>query len=199
MGGFSDCQPDPAILARARGGDMKAHEALYAAYGTAVYTLALRILGEPAHADEVLQDTCIEVIRHLATFRDDAAFAGWVKRIAVNKSLAMLRSAWHRKARAFDGGEEDEPGIAEPAAEDDPAKRVGHATDLAQALDTLSPTARAVIWLYDVEGYTHQEIAELMNRTVSFSKSQLARAHERLRSALGDYEVTSCMPRQSSC
>lgn len=198
MGGFSDCQPDPAILGRARGGDMKAHEVLYASYGKAVYTLALRMLGDPAHADEVLQDTCIEVIRHLDSFREDLAFAGWVKRIAVNKSLAMLRSAWHRKARAFDGADDD-AGILEPASGDDPAKRVGQATDLADALDTLSPTARAVIWLYDVEGYTHQEIAEFMGRTVSFSKSQLARAHERLRSVLGDYEVTSCMPRQSSC
>ena len=57
--------------------------------------------------------------------------------------------------------------------------------DLEAALDLLSPTARAVVWLHDVEGYTHKEIAEMMNKTRSFSKSQLARAHKRLRERLG--------------
>ena len=98
MSGFADCNADPAILARARRGDMKAHEVLYRMYGTAVYTLAVRMLKDRSMADEVLQETSIEVIRKLPTVRDDAAFAGWIKRIAVNKCLGILRSAWHRLA-----------------------------------------------------------------------------------------------------
>ena len=58
--------------------------------------------------------------------------------------------------------------------------------DLEAAMDRLTVTARAVVWLHDVEGYTHDEIADQMGRTVSFSKSQLARAHSRLRVWLGD-------------
>lgn len=194
MAGFADCSPDPAMLARARRGDMQAHEALYASYGRAVYTLAARILADPALAEEVVQDTCIEVIRHIGTFRDDAAFGGWVKRIATNKALAHLRSAWHRKSEslALDW---------EPLDRDDPATRIADRQSLANALESLSPTARAVVWLYDVEGYSHQEIAALMGRTVSFSKSRLSRAHEQLRASLGpDYdEVNACMPQPNSC
>lgn len=199
MAGFSDCRPDPAILARARRGDMKAHEVLYASFGTPVYTLAVRMLGEPALAEEVLQDTCIEVIRNLADFRQDAAFGGWVKRIAVNKCLAHLRSAWHRKAQSLEPAEEGGP-VPSPVSGDDPASRAGDGRDLERAMAELSPTARAVVWLYDVEGYTHQEIAELMGKTVSFSKSQLSRAHERLRVLLGDQqEVSVCTPLPKSC
>ncbi|MGD9388369.1 MAG: sigma factor, partial [Gammaproteobacteria bacterium] len=74
MAGFADCKPDPAMLRRARRGDMKAHEVLYRSYGGPVYTLATRLLGDRSMADEVLQETSIEVIRHLRTFREDAAF-----------------------------------------------------------------------------------------------------------------------------
>ena len=65
---------------------------------------------------------------------------------------------------------------------------VALALDLERAFESLSETSRAVVWLYDVEGYTHEEIAELMGKTVSFSKSQLARAHARLRRQLGGAE-----------
>jgi RNA polymerase sigma factor (sigma-70 family) len=61
--------------------------------------------------------------------------------------------------------------------------------DLERALEQLSETSRAVVWMHDVEGYTHEEIAEMMGKTVSFSKSQLARAHVRLRRLLGEERV----------
>jgi RNA polymerase sigma factor (sigma-70 family) len=202
VAGFADCRPDPAMLARARRGDMKAHEVLYASYGAPVYTLAVRILADPVLAEEVLQDTCIEVIRHVAEFRNDAAFGGWVKRIATNKALAHLRSAWHRKSeRLLPDDEASDSPAREPADPDDLATRIADQESLARALGALSPTARAVVWLYDVEGYSHQEIAALMGKSTSFSKSRLSRAHEQLRAQLGpDYEeVSACMPRPNSC
>ena len=191
------------MLERARRGDMKAHEVLYRGYGAPVYTLAMRMLSDVAQAEEVLQDTSIEVIRHIGSFRDDEAFGGWVKRIATNKCLMHLRSAWHRKARKLFDGEEPEGSEPDwtPESNDDAAARLADQDSLARALETLSPTARAVVWLYDVEGYSHQEIAALMGKTVSFSKSSLARAHERLRACLGpEYEeVDRCTPRRNSC
>jgi RNA polymerase sigma factor (sigma-70 family) len=201
VAGFADCRPDRAMLERARHGDMKAHEVLYRSYGRPVYTLAVRILADPTAAEEVLQDTCIEVIRHLREFRDDAAFGGWVKRIATNKSLAHLRSAWYRKAQSLAPDDDAESPSWEPVDPDEPAARVADQQSLARALGKLSPTARAVVWLYDVEGYSHQEIAALMGKSVSFSKSSLSRAHEQLRDRLGpDYgEVSACMPRSSNC
>jgi RNA polymerase sigma factor (sigma-70 family) len=201
VAGFADCRPDTVTLERARRGDMKAHEALYGSYGRPVYTLAVRILADAALAEEVLQDTAIEVIRHIREFRGDAAFGGWVKRIATNKCLAYLRSAWHRKSQGFATDDESGEPAWEPAGSDDPAAQVADGESLEQALAALTPTARTVVWLYDVEGFSHQEIAALMGKTVSFSKSRLARAHEQLRARLGpDYqEVSTCMPLQNNC
>lgn len=201
MAGFADCRPDPAILARARRGDMKAHEVLYAGYGGPVYTLGVRLLGDATLAEEVLQDTCIEIIRHVAQFREDAAFGGWVKRIATNKALAHLRSAWHRKSQSLAPGDDGEASAWEPPDRQDLAARLADQESLERALAKLTPTARAVVWLYDVEGYSHLEIAALMGRTTSFSKSRLARAHEQLRAQLGPeyYEVNECTRQPNSC
>lgn len=180
---------------------MAAHEALYGSYGRPVYTLAMRILSDPAMAEEIVQETCIEVIRHIGSFRGDAAFGGWVKRIATNKCLAYLRSAWHRKARGPGCGDEEDDMDWHTGDAPDPATTVAHQEGLERALAELPPTARAVVWLYDVEGYSHHEIASLMGKTVSFSKSRLARAHEQLRARLGpDYqEVSTCMPQPNNC
>ena len=199
MSGFADCKPEAAMVERARHGDMQAHEALYAAYGAPVYTLAMRLLGEPAQADEILQETCVEVIRHLGACRDAEAFAGWVKRIATNKCLAQLRGAWHRKMRSLGDESDVEAALAMAARETGPGPEVDDGERLARALSALPPTARAVVWLYDVEGYSHREIAGLMGKSVSFSKSQLARAHQRLRGLLvTDEEVHSCMRQPSN-
>jgi len=80
------------------------------------------------------------------------------------------------------------------------AERIHGAMDIATALALLPPVARSVVWLHDVEGMTHSEIGKLMGKTTSFSKSQLARAHQRLRSLLVDSNGDqSCMPQQNSC
>ena len=81
-----------------------------------------------------------------------------------------------------------------------PAPDRGDQIDLERALQSLSDTARAVVWLHDVEGYTHIEIGALFDASSSFSKSQLARAHERLRGLLQSHGVeASCMPASNSC
>jgi len=199
VAGFADCIPDPAILERARRGDMKAHEVLYRGYSRAVFTLASRILDDAAQAEEVLQDTSMEIIRNVAGFRADAAFGGWVKRIATNKALAHLRSAWHRKGRRFADDEAADPAMA-GSVQSDVAIGVADQERLARALAVLTPTARAVVWLYDVEGFSHEEIAALMGKSVSFSKSRLARAHQKLRALLAeDEEVQPCMRQPNSC
>ena len=178
---------------------MKAHEVLYRGYARPVFTLASRILDDPAQAEEVLQDTCMEIIRNVAGFREDAAFGGWVKRIATNKALAYLRSAWHRKGRRFADDEAGDPALAD-YKERDVATGVADEQCLARALATLVPTARAVVWLYDVEGFSHEEIAALMGKSVSFSKSRLSRAHQQLRTLLAeDEEVQACMRQPNSC
>ena len=169
---------DPACVARARRGDGPAREALYSALGKSIYTLARRMLASTSLAEDILHETFIEAFTKLDALRADADFAAWLRRIAINKCLMHARSAW--VSRRADWPEEDLPGRG-----GEPERAVSCAR-LAAALDALPQTARAVVWLHDVEGYTHKEIGALMGRTASFSKSHLARAHERLRRMLAD-------------
>ena len=174
---FADCKVDDDIVARARLGDSSANEAVYRTYATAVYNLAFRLTRQKVLAEEVLQETFIEVLTKIGSYRCEAPLGFWIREIAVNKYLMHLRSGWHRKSSRLEswascGGEV-------------PGPNPEH-MDLENALDTLSPVSRTVLWLHDVEGYTHHEIGRLMGKSSSFSKSQLARAHKRLRSMLAD-------------
>jgi RNA polymerase sigma-70 factor (ECF subfamily) len=181
---------EPSVIAAACAGDRRAHAELYERFAPLVYTLARRMLVSPALAEDVLQETFVEVLSKIETFRGESGFGFWVRRIAVNKCLMQLRSSWVSRRSA------DEP--PEQAASDHGAERLESQAALEVAFADLSPVARAVVWLHDVEGYTHREIAESMGKTTSFSKSQLARAHERLRELLGrhaaDNGVELCAP-----
>jgi RNA polymerase sigma factor (sigma-70 family) len=160
-------------LARARRGDRDAHAELYTLFAGPVFTLARRMLVSKALAEDVLQETFVEVICKIDGFRGEAEVGTWIKRIAINKCLMHVRSSWVSRRVSSD---------EEPAGE-----QRGSALEqvaLERALDQVPDVARAVVWLHDVEGYTHAEIGRLMGRTASFSKSQLARAHERLRALL---------------
>jgi RNA polymerase sigma factor (sigma-70 family) len=181
------------VVARARAGDRTAHAEIYAAFGGPVFTLARRMLASKAIAEDVLQETFVEVICNIDRFRGDADVGTWIKRIAINKCLMHVRSSWVSRRS---------PEVEEPAGE----HRSGAVDDqmaLERALDRVPDVARAVVWLHDVEGYTHAEIGRLMGRTTSFSKSQLARAHERLRELLEGAEAQSgtslCTPELKTC
>jgi len=183
-------EANPAVIAAACAGDRQAHARLYELYAPLVYTLARRMLASAALAEDVLQETFVEVLGKIDTFRGDSGFGYWVRRIAVNKCLMHLRSSWVSRRSS------DRP--PELAADDDRAERLESREALETALAALTPAARAVVWLHDVEGYTHREIAESMGKTTSFSKSQLARAHERLRELLARHGaengVEQCAP-----
>ena len=172
---------DEITIARARAGDEAALEALFRRFETPVYTLARRLTGSTHDAEDVLQETFFEVVRNIRRFRGDGSLAGWIRKVAASKAFMRLR---RRSAHGEEELSDDladtawaSPGRSAPAAA---ADRV----DLEAALALLSDTARAVIWLHDVEGYSHDEIAVMAGRTASFSKSQLARAHARLRELL---------------
>lgn len=188
---FDHSIPD-AVLQRAREGDRAAQAELFATFGQAVFGLARRMLGRPELAEDVLQETFVEVLRNLPRFRGEAPLGMWIRRIAVNECLMHIRSHWHRFRLPL-AAEGEGTAAEEWLAADDPPPEKG--LDVERALDALSPEARAVVWLHDVEGYTHVEIARLMNASPSFSKSQLARAYARMRQwAESPQEVQSCMP-----
>ena len=147
-----------------------------------MYTLIRRLISRAAVADDLFQDTFVEILRSIRSYSGDGSFAGWVRSIAVSKCLMYLRSPWHRSLMSLDDDSAAAPPIALQASTD---SEIEFDKDLERALAELPALTRSVVWLYDVEGYTHAEIARMLGRTVSFSKSQLARAHARLREALG--------------
>ncbi|HEX9485708.1 MAG TPA: sigma-70 family RNA polymerase sigma factor, partial [Gemmatimonadales bacterium] len=167
---------------------------LYRAFETPVYNLALRVLRRPEDAEDVLQETFLEVVRSIKQYRGEGHLWGWIRQIATSKALMRIR---HDKVRETDELHEDSAVRAAGASDMAGAGAMGGAAgmspgavpariDLERAFEQLSETSRAVVWLHDVEGYTHEEIAEQMGKTVSFSKSQLARAHVRLRRMLDE-------------
>lgn len=179
MSKFTDIQIEPGIVRKAAQGDVKAHEILYRAFASPVYSICLRFTRVPAHAEDLLQETFIEVMRSIPQFRGDAPIGSWIRRIAVSKALMFLRSAWHSRGQSLDDDWDEHA-----AWQGDPAMHCPQpdtAIDLDAALAALPPIARAVVWLHDVEGFTHREIAAFMGKTESFSKSQLSRAYQRLR------------------
>ena len=165
-----------SVVARARQGDEAALEALYRAFEVPVYNLARRICRTTEDAEDVLQETFFEVCRSIGRYREEGSLWGWIRTIAASKALMRLRRNKYRDTDELNdelvmGHQKEETHLR---------------MDLEAALERLPETSRAVVWLHDVEGYTHDEIAGMMGKTASFSKSQLARAHARLRRWLGE-------------
>ncbi len=172
---------DDIAIQQAKAGDINALEGVYRAYHGTVYGMARRICRSAEDAEDVFQETFLEVCRSMVSFRGagPGSLTAWIKRIAASKALMKIRRAKYR----------DTDELFEDSA---PATKSGDVSlriDLESVLQRLSDTSRAVVWLHDVEGYTHEDIAELMGKSVSFSKSQLSRAHARLRKWLGEEAV----------
>ncbi|MDQ1308872.1 MAG: hypothetical protein QG601_140 [Pseudomonadota bacterium] len=196
MSAFLDSDLTPETLVRARAGAVDAQEAIYHAFQRPVRTLARRLVPNVAAAEDLAQDVFVDVLTKLGQYDGRGSFAGWVRSITVNKCLMHLRSPWQRARRWLDSASED-GGAGWP--EQRSASVTGDTVDLERALARLGDTARAVVWLHDVEGYTHAEIGRLLGGTASFSKSQLARAHAHLRELLeSDGVKATCMPISTS-
>jgi len=182
MSKFAEINIDPGIVRRAAKGDMRAHEIIYRAFATPVYSICLRFTKAPAQAEDLVQETFMEIMRSIDGFRGDAALGSWIRRIAVTKALMFLRSAWTKRGQAL--GEDWHDVTEGDALSHGISRHPDDALDLDAALASLPEVTRVVVWLHDVEGYTHKEIADLMGKTESFSKSQLSRAYQRLRPML---------------
>ena len=169
----------PETVAAAQAGEEAAIEAVYLATAAPLYTLLRRLVRRPAIAEELLQETFVDVLEHIGAYEGRCPLPAWIRALAVNRALMYLRSPWHRSLEWLD----KDPGGADrlPAQE----REATHDAGLERALMTLPALSRAVVWLHDVEGFTHAEIGLALGRTPSFSKSQLARAHARLRAELG--------------
>lgn len=161
-------------VAAAKRGDGRAFERIYRAFERPAYNLAVRMLGDAEEAHEVLHDAMLNLFRKLDQYRADSPFWAWTRQIVVNEALMRLRK--RVPTESLDA-------LPEPGIEHAHFMPL-HGRELERALQALPEATRAVLWLYHVEGYTHEEIAESFGKTASFSKSQLSRGMERLRSLL---------------
>jgi len=166
-----------SLIDRAKAGDLGAFESIYRRFERPAYTLALRVLNDGESAREVLHDAMLKVFQRIGQYRNDAPFWAWLRQIVMNEALMRLR----RQRHPVDGDDAIDA-VADEAAS--PSVRAD-ALALERALGELPALTRSVLWLYHVEGYSHPEIAEMVGKTVSFSKSQVARGTARLRVLLG--------------
>jgi RNA polymerase sigma-70 factor (ECF subfamily) len=177
MASFSDAGLDARTARALQQGDRSAQETAYRVLAPTVMAMAQRLLQDRGLAQEVVQDTFVELIERGHTLQTPEAVVGWVRKVAVNHCLMRVRSPWHKRRVQVDPDEG-----ADSLAD---GERMEGMQDVERALAALGPEARMVVWLHDVEGYTHKEIGALLGRTTSYSKSQLARGYEKLLTRFG--------------
>ena len=173
-------------IEKAKAGNAEAFETLYGLHKRRVYSLCLRMTGNVAEAEDLTQEAFLQLYRKIATFRGESAFSTWLHRLSVNVVLMHLR----KKSLPEVSLQE----TLDPQDEEGPTKEFG-AKDLAlagsidrvnleRAISGLPPGYRVIFVLHDIEGYEHNEIAEMMKCSIGNSKSQLHKARLKLRGVL---------------
>lgn len=163
---------DAVTLARARRGDVSAHALLYRTFSRPCYTLAMRVLGSSAAAEDIVQDVFLKMMHAIRQYRGDAPFGAWLKRMTVNAAIDHLRSQRHVEA--------DDPERLFANTAETGGALAADVHDVMALLQRLPPRARLILVLHELEGYTHKELAELFGQTESYSKSILSRSLKRL-------------------
>ena len=172
-----DIELDEMTLARAKRGDMHACEQIYRKFQRPAFTVAVRICKCRELAQEVTQEAFITAFKRIRQYRGDAPFWGWLRRVIVNHAISALRRL----------PKQDTVEIEDyMASSKSDVERMNQGMDLEQALGQLNNEDRMVVWLHDVEGYKHSEIARLAGMTESYSKTRLNRARSKLRALIAD-------------
>jgi RNA polymerase sigma-70 factor, ECF subfamily len=172
-------------IERAKRGDEEAFETLYHLHKRRVYSLCLRMTANTAAAEDLTQEAFLQLFRKIGTFRGESAFSTWLHRMAVNVVLMQLRKKGLPLVSLEETMEsEEESPKKEPGAEDVRLAGSLNRIQLQQAIGDLPPGYRMVFLLHDVEGYEHNEIAEMVGCSIGNSKSQLHKARMKLRELL---------------
>ncbi len=174
---------DQITVQRAIGGDERALRQLWMENAPHIDAVVLRLCGDRDLAADIAQEVWIQIFRALPSYRGDSQFGTWAHRIAVNRTLNALRKV--RRIARVETDVEDE--TAAPDTPETDAERTFVAQSIDQAVKQLSPGARTVFLLHDVEGYTHEEIAQELGITAGGSKSQLFKARAKLRRLLAHF------------
>ena len=172
-------------IERAKQGDAEAFEVLYDLHRRRVYSLCLRMTANTAEAEDLTQEAFLQLFRKIGTFRGESAFSTWLHRMAVNVVLMRLRKKGLPLVPLEDTVETEEDGPKKELGAPD-AVLAGSVDrmELQRAVEALPPGYRSIFVLHDVEGYEHNEIADLVGCSIGNSKSQLHKARMKLRELL---------------
>jgi len=175
------------VISKAQRGDPIAFERLYHLYKRRVYWICIRMVANAAEAEDLLQETFLQVFRKIGTFRGEAAFSTWLHRLTVNIVLMRFRKKTLQCCSLDEMVDQQEQSELpkQEFGKDDPAllgavDRVA----LEAAIATLPPGYRMVFYLHDIAGYQHDEVAEILGCSVGTSKSQLHKARLSVRNML---------------
>jgi RNA polymerase sigma-70 factor (ECF subfamily) len=176
----SDHDDESGLVTSAAHGDCAAFEKLYRRHRDRIYSLLWRLCGgDAALAEDLLQEAFIRAWQKLDSFRGDSQFGTWLHKLSANVALSERRSRIRRLSRETDLSEAIERG-----ATGDRDVYAGHRMDLEKAISRLPERARTVLVLYDIEGYSHAEVAEISGMAEGSSKAQLHRARNLVREEL---------------
>jgi RNA polymerase sigma-70 factor (ECF subfamily) len=177
---YADHDDDSGLVERASDGDSAAFEELYRRHRDRIYGLLWRLAGgDAALAEDLLQEAFVRAWQKLGSFRGDSRFGTWLHRLSANVALSDRRSKLRRVER-----ETPLEGAVERSAAGDQDVRAPWQMDLEAAIAELPLRARTVLVLFDIEGYSHTEIADLTGMAVGSSKAQLHRARRLVREEL---------------
>ena len=179
-----DRRDELALVERCRRGDLAAFEEVYRTHAARLYSVACRLVGNQADAEDLLQDIFLAAHRKLDSFRGESALGTWLYRLATNLCLDHLRSKAVRTSQLTDALD-DEPGLSD-AATRGLADRAVVRMDLERALARLPEGCRAAFVLHDIEGLEHREVADVLGIAEGTSKSQVHKARLRLRTLLSE-------------
>lgn len=179
-------EADAALVARARRGDTAAFETLLRRYFRVSFLVAYAALGNRADAEDVCQDAFFRSWQRLGDCREPARFGAWLVRIVRNQAHNRRDYLGVRVAESLE--EHELPG---PENADAQAVRTELGATLARALARLTPVAREVVLLHDLEGWRHAEIAVQLELSEAMSRRHLSDARKRLRELLGDHATLS--------
>ena len=177
--------PEFELIRRAKAGDKDAFSHLYEAHKSRVYGICLRIVRQPAEAEDCAQEAFLQCYQKLSSFRGDSALSTWLYRLTVNVVLMRLRTGRNAPISLDTSGSQDEPResslLHSCPVEDLTLLGTVDRITLHRALRRLPPGYRTIFLLHDVQGKAHSEIARELGCSVGNSKSQLHQARLRLR------------------
>lgn len=169
------------LIDRCRYGDRKAQFELYKLFYKGMYNVCLRIVGNPADAEDAMQEAFLNAFRKIDTYQGKVSFGAWLKKIVINRSLDYLKKKHVRfeEVNERTGGLEDE----------DSGWKEVDVNRIRNAIQTLPDGYRVVLSLHLIEGYDHEEISQILHITNSACRTQYMRARNKLKEILKDKEL----------